>query len=163
MKTMKANVLLALAMGLAFGLTLYPLEGNAMMGGGGGGMGGGMTGGFGSAFGSGMMGGGSYGMGPGAGQNMGPGNGQGTGPGMNFPGDIPQYSPQTRQPQKPLDKNDARRMAENYLKSTRNPNLHLGKIEDKGDAFEASVLTKNNSLADKILIDKNTGSMRSAY
>jgi hypothetical protein len=143
---MKTKVLLALAMGLVVGLTLYPLEGNAMMGGGGGG-----------------MGGGSYGMGPGAGQNMGPGSGQGTGPGMNFPGDIRQYSPQTQQPQKPLDKNDARRMAENYLKSTRNPNLHLGKIEDKGNAFEASLLTKNNSLADKILIDKDTGSMRSAY
>ena len=160
---MKINALLALAMGLAVGLTLYPLEGNAMMGGGGGGMGGGMMGGFGSAFGSGMMGGGYSGMGPGGGQNMGPGNGQGTGPGMNFPGDLRQYTPQTQQPQKPLDKNDARGLAERYLKSTRNPNLHLGKIEDKGNAFEANVLTKNNSLADKILIDKNTGSMRSAY
>jgi hypothetical protein len=160
---MKTNVLLALAMGLVVGLTLYPLEGNAMMGGGGGGIGGGMMGGFGSAFGSGMMGGGSYGMGPGGGQNMGPGSGQGTGPGMNFPGDARQYGPQNQQLQRPLDKNDARGMAENYLKSTKNPNLHLGKIEDKGDAFEANVLTKNNSLVDKILIDKNTGSMRSAY
>jgi hypothetical protein len=124
---MKTKVLLALAMGLAVGLTLYPLEGNAMMGGGGGGMGGGMMGGFGSVFGSGMMGGGSYGMGPGAGQNMGPGSGQGAGPGMNFPGDVRQYSPQTQQPQKRLDKNDARRMAENYLVSIRKtPNLDWG-------------------------------------
>jgi hypothetical protein len=156
---MKINALLALAMGLAVGLILYPLEGNAMMGGGRGGMGGGIMGGYGS----GVMGGGNSSMGPGGGQNMGPGSGQGTGPGMNFPGDIRQYSPQTQQPQKPLDKDDARGVAEKYLKSTRNPNLHLGKIEDKGDAFEANVLTKNNSLADKILIDKNTGSMRSAY
>ena len=121
-------------------------------------MGGGMMGGYGS----GMMGGGYSGMGSG-GQNMGPGSGQGTGPGMNFPGDLRQYTPHTQQPQKPLDKNDARGLAEKYLKSTRNPNLHLGKIEDKGNAFEANVLTKNNSLADKILIDKNTGSLRSAY
>ena len=122
-------------------------------------MGGGMMGGYG---GSGMMGGGSSGMGPG-GQNMGPGSGQETGPGMNSPGDLRQYRPQTQQPQKPLDKEDARGVAERYLQSTRNPNLHLGKIEDKGDAFEANVLTKNNSLADKILIDKNTGALRSAY
>ena len=126
-------------------------------------MGGGMMGGFGSIFGSGVMGGGNSGMGPGGGQNMGPGSGQGTGPGINFPGDLRQYTPQTQQPQKQLDKNDARGLAEKYLKSTRNPNLHLGKIEDKGNAFEANVLTKNNSLADKILIDKNTGSLRSAY
>ena len=146
-------------MGLVVGLTLYPLESNAMMGGGGRGMGGGMMGGYGS----GMMGGGYSGMGPGGGQNMGPGSGQGTGPKMNFPGDVRQYAPQTQPPQKPLDNNEARGMVENYLKSTKNPNLHLGKIEDKGNAFEANVLTKNNSLADKILIDKNTGSMRSAY
>ena len=156
---MKISVLPALAMALAVGLALYPLAGNAMMGGGGGGMGGGMMGGYG---GSGMMGGGSSGMGPG-GQNMGPGSGQETGPGMNSPGDLRQYRPQTQQPQKPLDKEDARGVAERYLQSTRNPNLHLGKIEDKGDAFEANVLTKNNSLADKILIDKNTGALRSAY
>jgi len=156
---MKIKVFWALAMGLAVGLTFYPLAGNAMMGGGGGGMGGGMMGGYGS----GMMGGGYSGMGPGGGQNMGPGSGRGTGPGMNSPDNLRQYSPQTQQPQKPLDKNDARGVAERYLKSTKNPNLHLGKIEDKGDAFEANVLTKSNSLADKILIDKNTGSLRSAY
>jgi hypothetical protein len=164
---MKLTMLLALAMGLAVGVTLYPLEGSAMMGGGGGGMGGGMMGGYGSGmmdgYGSGTMGGGYSGMGPGGGQNMGPGSRQGTGSGMNFPGNERQYAPQTQQPQRPLDKNEARGMAENYLKSTRNPNLHLGKIEDKGNVFEANVLTKDNSLANKILIDKNTGRMRSGY
>jgi hypothetical protein len=150
-KKMKMNILLALVMGLTVALTLYPLEGNAMMGRGGHGMGSGMMGGFGF----GMMGGGYSGMGP--------GGGQGIGPGMNFPGDVRQYGPPTHELQKPLSKNEARGMAENYLKSTHNPNLHLGKIKDQGDAFEANVLTKDNSLADKILIDKNTGSMRSAY
>ena len=148
---MRKSRLSVLAISLVIGLAVFPPAGKAMMGGGGG-------------MGSGMMGGGNYGMGPGGGQGMGPGSGQGgIGPGMNFPGDERQYNPQTRQPQKPLDKNDARGVAENYLKSTKNPNLHLGKIEDKGDAFEANVLTKDNSLADRILIDKNTGSMRSAY
>jgi hypothetical protein len=156
---MKMKILLALTIGLAAGLTFYPLKGEAMMGGGGGGMGGGLL----SGFLSGMMGGGYSGMGPGGSQGMGPGSGQGIGPGTNFPGDVRQYGPQIQQPQKPLDKNEARGMAENYLKSTNNPNLHLGKIEDQGNAFEANVLTKDNSLADKILIDKNTGSVRSAY
>jgi hypothetical protein len=158
-RKMKMTILLALTMGLAVGVTLYPLEGNAMMGGRGGGMGSGMMGGFGS----GMTGGGYSGMSPGGSQGMGPGSGQGMGPGTNFPGDVRQYGPQIQQSQKPLDKNEARGVAENYLKSTNNPNLHLGKIEDKGNAFEANVLTKDNSLVDKILIDKYTGSMRSAY
>jgi hypothetical protein len=156
---MKTTILLGLAMGLAVGVAFYPFEGQAMMGGGGGGMWGGMMGGSGS----GMMGGGYSGMGPGGGQGMGPGSGQGIGPGMNSPSYGREYGPQTQQPQKPLDKNEARGDAENYLKSTNNPNLHLGKIEDKGNAFEANVLTRDNSLADKILIDKNTGSVRSAY
>jgi hypothetical protein len=73
------------------------------------------------------------------------------------------YGPQYQQPQKPLDKSDAEAMVKNYLAATRNPNLKLGKIEDKGNAFEADIVTKDNSLADKIFIDKNTGWMRSAY
>ncbi len=49
------------------------------------------------------------------------------------------------------------------LKSTGNPNLKLGDIKDEGQNFEADVVTKDNSLADKILIDKNTGWMLLAY
>ena len=44
-----------------------------------------------------------------------------------------------------------------------NPNLKLGKIEEKDNGFEVDIVTKNNSLVDKILVDKNTGWMRSAY
>ena len=54
-------------------------------------------------------------------------------------------------------------MVENYLKSTGNPNLKLGDIKDEGQNSEADVVTKDNSLADKILVDKNTGWMRLAY
>ncbi len=50
-----------------------------------------------------------------------------------------------------------------YLKSTRNPNLKLGSIKDMGNNFEAEVLTKDNSLVDRILVNKQTGYMRSAY
>jgi hypothetical protein len=116
-------------------------------------------------MGPGMMGGGwgpGYGMGPGMmGRGWGPGYGMG--PGMMGPGYGYGYGPQYQQPQKPLDKSDAEAMVNNYLAATRNPNLKLGKIEDKGNAFEADIVTKDNALADKIFIDKNTGWMRSAY
>jgi hypothetical protein len=48
-------------------------------------------------------------------------------------------------------------MMKDYLGSTRNPNLKLGEINDAGDAFEAEILTKNNDLVDRILIDKGNG------
>jgi hypothetical protein len=139
---------------LVIGLSLYPIEGNAQMGPG-----------YGYGMGPGMMGPGygyGYHMGPGM---MGPGYGYGygMGPGMMGPGYGYQYGPQYQQPQKSLDEKEAKTMLENYLKSTRNPNLKLGKIEDKGNAFEGEILTQKGSLVDKILVDKNTGWMQSAY
>jgi hypothetical protein len=115
-------------------------------------------------WGPGMMGPGyGYGMGPGM---MGPGYGYGMmGPGYSYGmmGPGYGYGPQYRQPAKPLEKSDVETMMKNYLASTRNPNLKLGKIEDKGNIFEADIVTKDNALVDKILVDKNTGWMRSAY
>ena len=96
-----------------------------------------------------------YGMGYGMG-------GYGMGPGMMGPGYYG-YGPQYQQPQKPLEKSDVETMMKNYLASVRNPNLKLGKIEEKDSGFEVDIVTKNNSLVDKILVDKNTGWMRSAY
>ena len=139
--------------------------------GGGSGMGPGMTQ-RGYGMGPGMMGPG-YGFGPGmmhGGRGMGQGMvgpGYGMGPGMMGPGYGPRYGPpygpQYQQPREPLKEKDAREMVENYLQSTRNPNLKLGKIEDKGPYFEAEILTKDDSLADKLAVDKNTGWMRSIY
>jgi rubrerythrin len=118
---------------------------------------------MGGTMGPGMMRGGGYGsgMGPGmmGGGMMGSGRGSGMGPGMMGPG----YGAQSSQSGKPLDMKEAKAMMEDYLKSSRNPNLKLGKIKDTGNAFEAEVLTKNNALVDRVLIDKNTGWMRSAY
>ncbi len=65
--------------------------------------------------------------------------------------------------QKPLHKEQASQEVENYLKSTGNPNLKLGEIREKGENFEADVLTKKDSLVDKILVSKDTGEMRSEY
>jgi len=54
-------------------------------------------------------------------------------------------------------------MMNDYLKSSRNPNLKLGKIKDMGSFFEVDILTKKNDLADLIHIDKATGYIKSAY
>jgi hypothetical protein len=116
--------------------------------------------GYGYGMGPGMMYGGQgmmgygYGMGPGM---MGYGYGRGPRYGQGYPGRHYQ------QIKTPLDKNGAKKMVENYIQNTRNPNLKLGKLEDKGDTFEAEVVTKNGSLIDRIRIDKKTGWMRSAY
>jgi hypothetical protein len=102
------------------------------------------------------------GRGPGAhpGYGMGPGMmGRGMGPGMMGQG----YGPQYQQESKPLTEKDVKAMLENYLQSTRNPNLKLGKITEKDYYFEAEIVTKNDSLVDKIIVDKQTGWMRSVY
>ena len=103
-------------------------------------------------MGTGMMGPG-YGMGPGM---MGPGYGYGQQNG-------PQYGRQYQQTQKPLNRNQAKQKVENYLNSMRNPNLKLGKIEEKDNGYQVNIETRGGSLVDKILVDKNTGRMRSVY
>jgi hypothetical protein len=62
-----------------------------------------------------------------------------------------------------LDKDQVKQEVENYLKSTRNPNLRVGKIEEKGNHYEVYIETKGGALADQLLVDKDTGWMRSAY
>jgi hypothetical protein len=119
----------------------------------------------------GMMGGQGGWYCPYSGQWMGPGmmgkgmmgpcmGGQGMmGKGMMGPG----HGQQQQQLQKPLEEKDARAILENYISNMKNPNLQLGKIKDAGTTFEAEILTKDNSLVDKIMVDKKTGWMRSAY
>ena len=116
-------------------------------------------GGYGMGYG--MMG---YGMGPGMmGYGMGPGMmGYGRGYGMMGPGYG--YNQQYQQPQRPITEKDAKGIVENYLNSTRNPNLKLGKIKDEGSAFEVDIVTKSNgTLVDKVLVSKDTGWLRSVY
>jgi hypothetical protein len=94
--------------------------------------------GYGYSRGSGMMGGYGYGMGRG-------------------------YGRQSQSTGKSIDAKEAEVMMKDYLKSSRNPNLKLGKIKDVGSAFEAEILTKKNALVDRVHIDKATGYIRSAY
>ena len=139
---MKKIILLLFVMAF-IGVAFYSIKGIAQMGNGYG---------TGYGMGSGMMGSGS-GMGQGM---MGSDNGNGRQYG-------PQYGYQYQQPQKPLNRNQAKREAENYLRSMRNPNLKLGRIQEKSNGYEINIVTKDGSLVNKILVDKNTGGMRSAY
>jgi len=104
---------------------------------------------------------GGYGMGPGmmGPWMMGPGM---MGPWMMGPG-YPGYGPRYGEPQKPLEEKDVKAVVKDYIESTRNPNLKMGKIKEMENFFEVEILTKDNSLVDKILVDKFTGWMRSAY
>jgi mono/diheme cytochrome c family protein len=63
----------------------------------------------------------------------------------------------------PVNEDQAKQEVEGYMKSTGNPNLKLGKIEDKGKDWELEIVTKDGSLVDKILVNKSSGTMRSIY
>ena len=109
-------------------------------------------------------------MGHGYGYSMGGGmmgdgySGYGMGPGMMWgPKGYDNGPRQYRSNSKPIVMKEAKAMMSDYLRSSRNPNLKLGKIKDIGNAFEAEILTKKNELVDKIIIDKQTGWLRSAY
>ena len=114
-----------------------------------------------------------YGMGPGMmGRGYDMGRGYGMGPGMMGRGHGaygmgPEYGGRYPQPyqqlSKPLDEQQARQEVENYLTSTRNPNLKVGKIQQNDYQYEVDVVTKDGALVDKILVDKDTGRMKSAY
>jgi hypothetical protein len=153
---MKRSIL-AFALTLAIALIIFPVQGKTQMG-------------------PGMIGQGGYeewNYCPYCGEPLwGPrmrGPGYGMGPGMmhRYWGRSPQYGPphgpHYQHPREPLKEKDVKGILENYLRSTRNPNLKLGTIAEKDNYFEAEILTKDNSLVDKIIIDKYTGWMRSIY
>lgn len=66
-------------------------------------------------------------------------------------------------PAESVDKEKAKDLVDDYLRYGRNPNLKIGDAEDKGSDFEVSVVTKDGSLVDRILVNKNNGWMRSVY
>jgi hypothetical protein len=113
---------------------------------------------------SGMMGfeGGylGYDMGPGM---MHYGDSRDYGMGHGMMGQGYENEPHYYHYQKNMDRNSVERILKNYLDSRRNPNLKLGEIRDEGSSFEADLLTKDNSLVDKLIVDKDTGRMHSAY
>ncbi|MFO7875366.1 MAG: hypothetical protein R6U55_02140 [Desulfovermiculus sp.] len=117
------------------------------------------------------------GMGPGMmhrGQGMMQGwQGQGLGPGMMHGPRMGrgmmhdqwgrgQNGPNAGQQQmQSLDQNAARELARNYTGG--NPNLKIGEVTEQDGSYEATIVTKNGSLVEKLLIDKQTGGMKKAF
>jgi hypothetical protein len=69
--------------------------------------------------------------------------------------------PGYRESEGPMTKFDAHLALRNYV--TRDPNLQLGSIRDKGDTFEADVIGKDKSLVGRVTVEKDTGWIRSIY
>jgi hypothetical protein len=95
---------------------------------------------------------GGYGMGPGM---MGPGPGYGYG--------SPYGRDYGYRQQKPLDEKEAKQLVQEFLDTSRNPNLKIGGIEDKGPNFVVDIVTKEDSLVDKVAVNKDSGWIRSIY
>lgn len=66
-------------------------------------------------------------------------------------------------PSGPLSAEDAGRLIETHLQNRGNPNLKLRDVETANDHFIATIVTKDDSLVDKVKIDKETGWFRSIY
>jgi hypothetical protein len=64
-----------------------------------------------------------------------------------------------RQDHSYLDRKGAERIFQDYLKSSHNPELRLGKIKDDGNFFEAEILNQDNSPTEKLIVEKNIGQM----
>ena len=112
-------------------------------------------------YGPGMMGG--YGHGAGRMGGYGPGAGwmgYGMGPAANAGVQCPGYAAAANAD--PLSLEDAQKIVQQRLAWMGNDRLKVGKVEAKGDtAFTAEIVTLDNSLVEKVEIDRKTGFMRS--
>ena len=113
----------------------------------------------------GMMGGGGPGyshMGPGMmGQgSMGPGMmGGATGPGTSGCPGMSQQLASTG----PITKEQVTARVQNHLTAMGNPNLKLGTVNETPTQIEVEIVTKDNSLVEKIQVDKTTGRTTRAF
>ncbi|MFQ6067235.1 MAG: hypothetical protein ACE5K3_08165 [bacterium] len=77
------------------------------------------------------------------------------------------YSPPEGREQetgKALTQKNAVSIVQNYLNRVGNPNLKIGKVEKKEDGnYLVEILTKEESLVDKIVVDRKTGRFTSIY
>ena len=73
-----------------------------------------------------------------------------------------QYGPNAGpQQMQPLDKSAARNLAQNYAAG--NPNLKIGQVTAQDGTYEATIVTQDGSLVEKLLIDKQSGWMKRAF
>ncbi|MDH5186184.1 MAG: hypothetical protein OEZ20_03280 [candidate division WOR-3 bacterium] len=64
---------------------------------------------------------------------------------------------------KPLTRSDAKEIGKEYLRYWNNPNLKLGKLNENKNEFEIQIVAKDNSLVQKLLIDKQNRTTRIVY
>jgi hypothetical protein len=120
---------------------------------------------MGQGMGPAMMGPGMMGQGMGPGMMMGPMMGvgpgmmgQGMGPGMMGPGMMGGGMGVLPQD---LSIENVRHMLEHQLTWQGNPNLKLGKVEEKDkDTIVAEIVTQDGSLVQRLQVDRHTGSMQ---
>ena len=55
-----------------------------------------------------------------------------------------------------INKDEARSLISFQLRRS-NPNLKVGKVAEKEEGFEVTIVTKENSLVDRLMVEKNTG------
>ena len=100
-----------------------------------------------------MMGGWHGGYGPG--MMQGNGYGPGYGPGYDRRADA-----QGNQPLN-LTTDDVKSRVERWLARQGNPRLQLGEVKEKdADTITADVVTKDNSLVQRFIVDRHTGNYR---
>ena len=114
-------------------------------------------------YGPGMMGG----YGPGYGQGYGPGMMHGYGPGM-MQGYGPGYGPGMMQGYGPgyygrqgnlnLSTDDVKNYLERWIAAQGNTRLKVGEVKEKDETtIEADVVTKDNSLVQRFIVNRRTG------
>src|SRR5665213_3608749 len=177
---MKSRTLIGLgvAAALAAGVGAYSFTAHAQYGGGyGPGM---MGGGYGPGMMDGYGPGNGYGPGYGHMRGFGPGNnGQGYGPGYHMRGFGPGYGPGMLQGYGPgnragadvqgnqtnqtlnLTTDEVKSRMERWLARRDNPRLKVGEVKEKdADTITADIVTKDNSLIQRFIVDRHTGFVR---
>ena len=132
------NALIALGVAAALAVGAYGVTASAQGGPG-----------FGQGYGPGMM----DGYGPGNGPGYGPM--QGYGPGYDRRGDV--QGNQTLN----LSTDDVKGRMERWLNWRGNARLKVGEVKEKdADTITADVVTKDNSLVQRFIVDRHTGNYR---
>ena len=91
------------------------------------------------------------GPGPGMMQGYGPGNGPGYGPRGDLQGNQALN----------LTTDDVKNRMERWLAWRGNPRLKIGEVKEKdADSITADVVTKDNSLVERFIVDRHTGFTR---
>lgn len=62
-----------------------------------------------------------------------------------------------------LSKEQALQIAQAHLQAVGNPNLRLGDVGASESHFQVLITTKDGSLVERLLVDRRTGWLRSAY